>query len=349
MNNTITIGMDLGDRFHMVVVFDNDGTELKTAKVINTKISISKFFKSYKSASVAMEAGTHSPWISRLLSEMGLTVYVGNPRKLRVIWDSTDKSDTRDARILGMVCRVEPRLLHPLHHRSSKAQADLATIKSRDILVRSRVKLINHIRGLVKATGDRLPKCSAASFAKRCSDDIPKELLPAMAPLFEVITQLNQQIRELEIEIERLSTKMYPETKYLRQVSGVGPITALSYVLHIEDPARFAKSRQVGPFLGLTPRRDQSGAVDKQLPITKAGNKYLRHLLVGCAQYIMGPFGPESNLRLYGFAIAARGGKNAKKRAAIAVARKLAVLLHRLWITGQEYEPFYSIHNKEAA
>jgi transposase len=349
MNKTITIGMDLGDKFHMVVVFDNEGKEIKTAKVTNTKIGISKFFKKYKSARVAMEAGTHSPWISRLLTEMGLTVYVGNPRKLRVIWDSTDKSDARDARILGMVCRVEPRLLHPLHHRSSKAQADLAIIKSRDILVRSRVKLINHVRGLVKANGDRLPKCSAVSFAKRCSDDIPKELLPSMAPLFKVITQLNQQIKELEREIERLSKEMYPETKYLRQVSGVGPITALSYVLHIEDPARFTKSRQVGPFLGLTPRRDQSGTIDKQLPITKAGNKYLRNLLVGCAQYIMGPFGPDSNLRLHGLAIAARGGKNAKKRAVIAVARKLAVLLHRLWFTQKEYQPFYSIHNKKAA
>ncbi len=349
MNNIITIGMDLGDKFHIAVVFDSDGNELEIATVINTKIGVSKFFKSYKSARVAMEAGTHSPWISRLLNEMGLTVYVGNPRKLRVIWDSTDKSDTRDARILGMVCRVEPRLLHPLHHRSKQAQADLATIKSRDLLVRSRVKLINHARGLVKANGDRLPKCSTTSFAKRCGAHIPKELSPAMIPLFEIITQLNQQIKELETEIERLSIKMYPETKYLRQVPGVGPITALSYVLYIEDPARFNKSRQVGPFLGLTPRRDQSGKIDKQLSITKAGNTYLRHLLVGCAQYIMGPFGPESNLRLHGLAIAARGGKNARKRAAVAVARKLAVLLHRLWTTEKEYQPFYSIQNTEAA
>ncbi len=349
MEKTITIGMDLGDKFHIAVVFDSDGNELEIATVINTKIGVSKFFKSYTSARVAMEAGTHSPWISRLLNEMGLTVYVGNPRKLRVIWDSTDKSDTRDARILGMVCRVEPRLLHPLHHRSKQAHADLATIKSRDILVKSRVKLINHVRGLVKANGDRFPKCSAASFAKRCVAHIPKELSPAMAPVFEIITQLSQQIKELETEIERLSKEVYPETKYLRQVPGVGPITALSYVLYIEDPARFNKSRQVGPFLGLTPRRDQSGKVDKQLPITKAGNKYLRHLLVGCAQYIMGPFGPESNLRLHGLAIAARGGKNAKKRAAVAVARKLAVLLHRLWTTDKEYQPFYSIQNKEVA
>ncbi len=349
MSNIITIGMDLGDKFHMAVVFDSDGNELKIVKVTNTKIGISKFFKPYRSAQVAIEACTHSPWISRLLNEMGLIVYVGNPRKLRCIWDSIDKSDAKDARMLGMVCRLEPRLLHPIHHRSKQAQADLTTIKSRDMLVRSRTQLINHVRGIVKANGDRLPKCSTASFANRCSDHISNELWSALSPLFEIITQLNQQIKELEREIEQLSIKKYPETKYLRQVPGVGPITALSYVLYIEDPARFNKSRQVGPFLGLTPRRDQSGDVDKKLSITKAGNKYLRHLLVGCAQYIMGPFGPESNLRLHGLAIAARGGKNAKKRAAVAVARKLAVLLHRLWITGKEYEPFYNIQNKEAA
>ena len=137
MNNIITIGMDLGDKFHMAVVFDSDGNELKIAKVTNTKIGVSKFFKPYRSAQVAIEASTHSPWISRLLNEMGLTVYVGNPRKLRFIWDSIDKSDAKDARMLGMVCRLEPRLLHPIHHRSSQAQADLTTIKSRDMLVRS--------------------------------------------------------------------------------------------------------------------------------------------------------------------------------------------------------------------
>jgi len=146
MNNIITIGMDLGDKFHMAVVFDSDGNELEPTKVTNTKTGISKFFKPYSSAQVAIEASTHSPWISRLLNEMGLTVYVGNPRKLRCIWDSIDKSDAKDARMLGMVCRLEPRLLHPIHHRSSQAQADLTTIKPRDMLVKSRTQLINHVR-----------------------------------------------------------------------------------------------------------------------------------------------------------------------------------------------------------
>lgn len=349
MNNIITIGMDLGDKTHIAVVFDEEGNELNISKIINNKTALTKFFEPYRNANVAIEAGTHSPWISRLLGEMGINVYVGNPRKLRCIWDSTDKSDERDARMLGMVCRLDPRLLHPLRHRGSQAQADLAMIKSRDILVKNRNQLINHARGLVKANGDRLPKCSSESFVKRCEAHVPPELRPALAPVFDSISNLTQQIKDLDQKIDQLSKERYPETQYLRQVPGVGPVTALTFVLTIEDPARFSKSRQVGPFLGLTPRRDQSGEIDKQLPITKAGDEYLRQLLVGCAHYIIGPFGPESHLRRHGLKVASRGGKNAKKRAVVAVARKLSVLLYKLWITEQAYDPFYDMNKKQAA
>ena len=248
-----------------------------------------------------------------------------------------------------MVCRLDPRLLHPLRHRGSQAQADLAMIKSRDILVKNRNQLINHARGLVKANGDRLPKCSSESFVKRCEAHVPPELRPALAPVFDSISNLTQQIKDLDQKIDQLSKERYPETQYLRQVPGVGPVTALTFVLTIEDPARFSKSRQVGPFLGLTPRRDQSGEIDKQLPITKAGDEYLRQLLVGCAHYIIGPFGPESHLRRHGLKVASRGGKNAKKRAVVAVARKLSVLLYKLWITEQAYDPFYDMNKKQAA
>ena len=251
MQENITIGMDLGDKFHIAVVFDKNGDELKVDQVKNTKARLHEFFKAYSGAKVAIEAGTHSPWISRLLNEMGLIVYVGNPRKLRVIWDSIDKSDARDARILGMICRMEPRLLHPLHHRSSKAHADLTTIKSRDTLVQCRTQLINHARGIVKTNGDRLPKCSTECFAKRCRPLIPSELQQSLNRIFDSISHLTEQIKELDQEIERVSIEQYPETQYLRQISGVGPITALAFVLTIEDPTRFTKSRQVGAFFGV--------------------------------------------------------------------------------------------------
>ncbi len=349
MNDNITIGMDLGDKFHIAVVFDGEGTELETVKVVNTKSGIDKYFKRYRGSTVAIEAGTHSPWISRYLEEMGCHVYVGNPRKLRFIWDSTDKSDERDARMLGMVCRIEPRLLSPLRHRGQKAQADLAMVKSRDMLVKTRSKLINHVRSVVKTNGERLPSCSTDYFVRRCAAHVPKDLQSSLASILDTISQVSEKIHELDAEIERMCQDEYPETRQLQKVPGVGPVTALAFVLTIEDPDHFTKSRQVGAFLGLTPRRDQSGETDKQLRITKAGNKYMRQLLVSCAHYIIGPFGPDSHLRRHGLSIAERGGKNAKKRAVCAVARKLAVLLHRLWSSEQPYEPFYGIVRKKAA
>jgi len=333
------IGMDLGDKQHVVVVFEPDGFESVHDTIGNTAKQLQKFFEKHPGAVVVMEAGTHSPWISRLLTRMGHDVHVGNPRKLRAIWDSDDKTDERDARILGLVYRLEPRLLHRIHHRGEEAQMDLERIKARDSLVGARSNLINYVRAAVKSTGARVPSCSATCFHKRALECMPKALEPALYPVIRILESLTKEIRALEKEIEKLCEEKYPETKVLRQVTGVGPITALSYVLTIEDPSRFENSRQVGSYLGLTPRRDQSGAVDKQLRITKAGDVYLRKLLVSSAQYIMGPFGADTDLRRYGDRIAARGGKNAKKRAAVAVARKLAVLLHRLWADESVYVP----------
>ena len=350
MQSHITIGMDLGDQNHIAAILDTDGQEILCAKLPNTKESIKRFFQQYTGARVAIEAGTHSPWISRLLEELGCQVYVGNPYKLRVIWDSTDKSDERDARMLAMVCRLEPKMLWPVRHRDERAHNDLEVIKARNILVQSRTKLVNHIRSVVKGTGERLPKCSTGSFGNRAINLLPKPLLPALKPLIDTVSDITSRIRKLDKQIEELILDQYPEAQLLRQVQGVGPVTALAFILTIEDPGRFVKSRMLGPYLGLTPRRDQSGDTDKQLPITKAGNVYLRKLLVGCAHYIMGPFGPDSDLRRHGLAIASRGGTNARKRAAVAVARKLSVLLHRLWVSNQVYVPLYtSIRVKQVA
>ena len=342
------VGMDLGDKRHVVVVFNEEGEEVEVRRVVNTSKQVQKFFARHAGAVVVMEAGSHSAWISRLLRSMGHEVHVGNPRKLRAIWDADDKSDERDARILGLMYRMEPRLLHAVFHRSEEAQVDLELVKARNQLVESRSKLINHVRGVVKGVGERLPGCSTESFARRAREGVPEQLKSSLAGVIDIIDELTEKIKGHDREIERVCTQKYRETKWLRQVPGVGPITALAYVLTLEDPGRFEKSRSAGAFLGLTPRRDQSGETDRQLRITKAGNTYLRQLLIGCAHYIMGPFGQESDLRRYGERIAARGGKNAKKRAVVAVARKLSVLLHRLWSDRTEYVAFYRSERKAA-
>lgn len=341
MSKTMTIGMDMGDKSHRICVLDDQGEVIERATVANTAQGIRKSFGKRDRCRVALEAGTHSGWVSRILEDLDFEVLVGNPRKLRVIWDSDEKDDDRDAEMLARIARFDPHLLHPIHHRGPEAHADLAVIKARDMLVKARAGLITHARGAVKSTGERISKCSAECFHLRLGEQMPEELGPALDPVRKSIEELTERIRHYDRLLEQLSAEKYPETEGLRAIGGVGPVTALAFVLTLEQSDRFEKSRSVGPFLGLSPKRDQSGQTDKQLGITKAGNAYLRRLLVGSAQYILGPFGPDCELRRFGLKLAARGGKNAKRRAVVAVARKLAVLMHHLWKSGTLYDPLY--------
>ena len=340
-NSMFCIGLDLGDKFSYIMIVDQEGEPIEESRLPTTKTSFQRKFSTFQPCRIAMEVGAHSRWTSHLLRELGHEVLVANARKLRAIYHNPRKDDRADAETLARLARLDPALLSPIHHRSPQAQADLAVLRSRDALVRSRTLLINHARSIVKSSGARLPSCSADSFAHKVAPDIPEPLHPALLPILGTIASLTQQIREYDRQIEQLCQDPYPETKLLRKISGVGPLTALGYILTLENPDRFRRSREVGPALGLVPRRDQSGDNDPQLRITKTGDSYLRRLLVGSAQYILGPFGPDCDLRHWGLKLAERGGKNAKKRAVVGVARKLAVLLHHLWKTGEVYDPFY--------
>jgi len=338
---SITIGMDLGDKNNTVCVLDSQGNIVHKEHIENTEESILKCMKKLSNATVAIEAGTHSPWISRLLTGIGQTVLVGNPRKLRSIWQSEKKDDMRDAEMLARIARFDPDLLYPIQHKSKEAQADMSLLHTREALIKQRSSLINHIRGTVKSFGTRIADCSTESFHKQALSQIPEELQSTLCHVLKIIETLTQQIKIFDKKIEVISQERYPETELLREIKGVGPITALAYILTLKDPHKFARSRQVGSYIGLVPRRDQSGETDKQLHITKAGSPYLRKLLVNCAQYILGHFGEDCDLRRFGLRIASRGGKNAKRRAVVAVARKLSVLMHRLWKYGEIYDPLY--------
>ena len=293
---------------------------------------------------MAIEAGTHSPWVSRLLEECGHEVLVANPRRTRLIYANKRKTDEVDAESLARLARVDPELLYPLKHRGEESQAHMALIRSRQALVGCRTQLVNHVRGAVKSFGARLPKCPARSFHKRAQEHIPEALRAALGPVLEQIGSLTERIRDYDRQLETISSERYPETHLLRQVEGIGPLTALAFVLTLEDPHRFEKSRSVGAYLGLVPATDRSGERDPQKRISKEGDEMLRKLLVGSAHYVLGPFGSDSDLRRHGQKIASRGGKNSKKRAAVATARKLAVLLHSLWMSGEAYEPLRNAH-----
>lgn len=340
-NNTkLTIGIDLGDKIHSVCVLSHSGKVLETVSLLNNRNAVEAFFRLYTGATVILEAGAQSLWMSHLLKNLGLTVLVGNARRLRMIWDTERKFDKKDAEMLARIARFDPQLVCPIEHRRIEAQCDLNLIKARDIVVRTRTNLINFIKGVLKQFGLKGPSsCTADTFHKTIREVIPETLDPALSPTVEIIRELTTRIKQYDKQIDRLCEEKYKETQVLSRIRGVGNQTALAYTLTIGNPDRFTKSRDVGAYLGLVPRRDQSGETDKQLHITKSGNNSLRRLLVNCAQYILGPFGEDSDLRRYGERISARGGQNAKRRAVVAVARKLAVLMHALLRSGEIYQP----------
>lgn len=341
-SSAITIGIDLGDRKHAVCVLDAKGEILKQETITNSRGNLAALSRRYPGALMVMEVGMHSPWTSRFLKEQGHRVLVANPRKVHAIYKNVRKSDRNDAELLARLARSDEKLLSPVEHVSEDMQRDLLQIKLRDNLVRQRVDIISSVRFTLKSLGITLPSPNSESFARHARRTLGKEhsdMLALIEPSLRVLDGMTEQIRNLEKSIAAMAAEKYPESEFLSQVGGVGLLTSLTFILTIGDPTRFQRKRDVAAFLGLVPRRDQSGETDKQLRISKAGNTYLRRLLVGCAQYILGPFGPDTALKRKGLKLTEKGGPRAKRKAVVAVARNLAVLLLTLWHDEAIYEP----------
>ena len=338
----ITIGLDLGDKTSRYCVLGANGEVMSEGAVATTRKAMAERFAKMRRCRVAMEVGTHSPWLSRWLSSLGFEVIVANARQVQLISASSRKNDRLDARLLARLARVDPQLLRPIRHRSEQAQADLMRIRVRAALVEARTRLVNAARGFAKAMGERLPACDTDSMGVERMESLPEALRETLKPLLEQVESLTEKIKESDAKIEQIARTQYPETELLTQVHGVGTLIALTFVLTVEDRERFQKSRDVG----LRPKQSESGQSQPQLRITKEGDRYLRTLLVQGAHLILNRRGPDTDLKRWGLKLAERGGKNAKKRAVVAVARKLAVLLHRLWVCGEFYEP---LRNSQAA
>lgn len=340
----VTIGLDLGERQHRFCVLGSRAEVVEEGTLGNERASLARLTTRYPGALAVMEAGAHSPWVSRYLEGLGWEVIVSNPRKVRAIYQHERKSDQRDALMLARIGRMDRALLYPVRHGKEEAQQDLLRIKLRDSLVRARVALINSVRFSLKSLGYSVRNPASERFHKVAMETLPEGIRQMIAPSVQAVAELSVRIAVLEREINVLTRSKYPQTHWLQQVPGVGAITALYFVLKIEDPKRFEHVRDVGAYVGLCPRRDQSGEKDPQLRISKRGDAYLRRLLVSAAQYILGPFGPKSALRDYGLMLAADGTARARKRAVVAVARKLCVLLLSLWKNQTVYQPYPANH-----
>ena len=339
------VGMDLGDRSSQICRMDRKtGSVLEERRLSTTTASVQRYFSALVPQLIALESGTHSLWMTRLLKSLGHEVIVANAGKVRAISSSLKKTDERDARCLAQLVRVDPQLLSPVQPRSEESQQAIAVVRAREGLVKARTMLINQVRGVVKSFGLRLPSCSTAAFAHKAQQDktLPSSLKATLEPLLRVIAEMSQEIARFDKEVEALA-RCWPVTLRLRQIKGVGALTALVFVLTLGDPHRFARSRAVGAYLGLVPGSRSSGQSTPQMPITKQGDRMLRRLLVQASHYVLGPFGQDSDLRRFGLRLAERGGKSGKKRAVVAVARKLAVVLHRLWVSETDYEPLRGV------
>ena len=338
--NRLTVGVDLGDQWSNYCILGLSGETFAEGQFRTSPPSIREFFEGLCRSRVVIEVGTHSAWVREVIAGLGHEVLVANARRMEGSKRRRRKNDRIDAAKLARLGRVDPKSLYPIQHRSTEVREDLVVLRAREALVESRTKLISAVRGLVKTMGGtRLSSSSTEAFSRKVAGEIPQPIRETIQPLLRLIASLSEEIKCYEERIEQLAREKYQHTELLRQVTGIGPVTSLAYVLTLETPLRFARSRDVGPYLGLVPAQEDSGDSQPQLGISKAGDRMLRKLLVGSAHYILGPFGPDCDLRRFGMKLCERGGKNAKKRATVAVARKLAVLLHRLWISGEVYQP----------
>lgn len=336
----VVVGLDLGDKFSEMCVMERSTGEItEQGRLRTTPAGLEQRFGSSEPMRIAMETGPHSPWVSRQLEGYGHEVVVANARKLRCITESDRKSDRNDAEWLARLARLDVEVLSPVRHRGAQTQADLELLRARGAQIRARTLLVNHVRGVVKAAGGRMRQCSTRSFQRKAHEQIPGALMPALEPLIESIAGMTERIKQLQRRLEEVARSRYPQHELLTQPSGVATLTAMGFMLTIEDPRRFRRNRMVGAYLGMVPRRSQTGQRDPQMRITKAGDREVRRLLVMAAHYTLGPFGTDSDLRRWGLERMKRGGKNAKKCAVVAVARRLAVLMLSLWKNGEIYEP----------
>lgn len=334
-----TVGFDVSDKTGMIAVMDRAGRVCQEEQIELTLQAVRERFGRMARSRVALEAGGQTRWVARVLGELGHEVLVANPRNIPLLTKSHRKSDRADAVLLARMARVDPELLSPVTLRSEAAQEDLLEIRARDHAVRQRTRSIGLVRGQAKQFGVQLPECDADAFHRKAGEWLPARLLERLLPTIQLIEACTKTIRAYDRRQKQL-LKRYPVAAGLeRQIRGVGPVTALAFVLLIDDPHRFTH-RGAGAYLGLVPKKDQSGESDPQRGISKRGDALGRRLMVQCAQYMLGPFGEDSDLRRFGLRLAGTGGNKAQRgRAVVAVARKLAVLMHTLWLTGEVYEP----------
>lgn len=340
----VVIGMDIGDKDSRVCVLQATGTIREETSIPTTEEAIRDYFTPEGlHILVVIEAGNQSVWINHLLEELGYEVLVARPSRLRDLYRDKDKSDCLDARRLAQLGYVDPNILAPVTHLKSQTYADRCLVYGRDHLVTTRTKLINFVRGQAKTSGNKIPTCKAVNFHSKARKHIPENLTTVVESVLTTIEYVTKQIAELDKQIEGAAAR-YPIVERLCDVPGIAVLTAMAFVLAIEDPLRFQRSDTVAAYLGLVPRKHQSGSKNTTIGPGSAGDSIARRYLIQAAQYHLWNSNIDSSIQRAGLRIMSRGGEGGKSKAVFTVARKLAVLLHTLWVTGSEYEPLHDMN-----
>ena len=337
-------GIDLHTEYSQICILDEEGEVMETSRVRTSRKALEGYFRR-DPMRVVMEAGGSSPWVSRLVESVGHEVVVCSPRRVRLIAESKLKNDRVDAEVLARLVRIDPEFLKPIQHRSEEAQLLRANLKVRSAMVEARTKWINTVRGLLRSFGYKVAGKSPGTFVDRVNRmKLPDELRAVIEPLLEQLDLLSCEIKRRNEHVEEM-VKDLPEVAHLREIPGVGPVVATYFVLTIDDPDRFRNSRDVASFFGLRPSMRESASVSHFGRITKEGDPEMRRLLVQAAHACL-LTKADSELKTWALALAQRKGKG---KAAVALARKLAVLMHHLWVTGEVYQAFPTEETSKAA
>lgn len=337
-HDSTTIGLDLGNTFNKAVGLDAGGNVVLREDLRNDAATMKAFFEAHRGATVAMETGTHCRWIAALAAECGCHPVVGNARKLRLISESSRKNDWADAQKLARLCRSDRSLLHPVELHDDRHHRLYQLLRQRDALVSMRTALVNQLRGFAKAGGTMLPRCDARSFLS-LRDSMPPEFLRDFKPLLKTLEDLAKRIAAAEAILAEFVRRHFRKTDELLQtVPGVGPVASAAFIALVPDPGRFKSAREAGPYFGLVPKQDQSGDGDRPCRITHEGSSFMRKTLVNAANALLRKSARDTALKRFGERLGRRGqGKVVRRKAKVALARKLAVTMLAMARSGEDY------------
>lgn len=332
------IGLDISMKETSVCIIDNEGKIIKETTVKTEPKDIAKYIKSTKLMinTVALESGNLSHWLVRELKKLNVPIICVDARHIAAILSTTiNKTDKNDAR--GIAQAVRCNMYREVHAKSTDAVDKNTHLVARRLIVDQRTNLTNAIRGILKAYGIKISaNATTNAFFENVQvliSELEEDVQISIKELLNTAEILHNQVKRFNKMIIKLS-KDDKEVKRLQTVPGIGPITAISFKAEIDDPYRFKKSRLVGAYLGMTPKQYSSGETSKQGRISKCGSKELRHLLMEAGFVVLTRSQKWSRLKIWGLRLMKKSGI---KKAALAVGRKLAVIMHRMLVTGEDF------------